>query len=149
MWEIGFDPRVVIDVDGGSRACTFRHGAACAAKQAECCGGLRTGSLLTPASAELERAGAQEMIVLVGSPAAGKSTFAKRHLASYQRISQDDLGSLAKCKHQCAAALRDKKSVVIDSTNRNRAVRGGWVALAQEKVRCPCSRTRCAGSQEG
>ena len=56
-----------------------------------------------------------DLIVLVGSPGAGKSTFVKRHLVTlgYERINQDTLGTKEKCLEIATRYLETKKSVVI------------------------------------
>lgn len=85
--------------------------------------------------------GKQEMVVLVGSPSAGKTTFFERYFAphSYAHINRDTLGSTAKCVHQCRAALKEGLSVVIDNTNPSIATRKLYLDVAKEigvPVRC-------------
>ncbi|XP_071657207.1 bifunctional polynucleotide phosphatase/kinase isoform X2 [Patagioenas fasciata] len=60
-----------------------------------------------------------EVVVAVGFPGAGKSTFLKRHFvpAGYAHVSRDALGSWQRCVAACAAALAQKRAVVIDNTN--------------------------------
>lgn len=83
----------------------------------------------------------QEVIVLVGRPASGKSTFAKKHLIpkGYVHINQDTLKTKDKCIKAAREALNNGKSVVIDNTNPNPDVRKDYIALAKEKgvnIRC-------------
>jgi bifunctional polynucleotide phosphatase/kinase len=56
-----------------------------------------------------------EIIVFVGSPASGKTSFAQRHLlkANYTHINQDALKSRDKCVRAAIEALESGKSVVI------------------------------------
>ncbi|RLN55309.1 hypothetical protein BBJ28_00021499 [Nothophytophthora sp. Chile5] len=89
----------------------------------------------------------QELIVLVGPPASGKSFFAKTHLKSYAVVSQDELRTLTNCKKKCLEALEQKKSVAIDNTNRDPRTRKEWLAIAEQQV-CTdtglhCSCIRC------
>ncbi len=62
----------------------------------------------------------QEMIIFMGSPGSGKSTFYHAHLTSYTRINQDQLGTKEKCIKACQQALAEKKSVVIDNLNQTK-----------------------------
>ncbi|CAI5742607.1 unnamed protein product [Hyaloperonospora brassicae] len=81
----------------------------------------------------------QELVVLVGPPASGKSFFAKTHLSSYVVVSQDELRTAANCRKKCIEAIAQKKSVVIDNTNRDPRARKEWIAIAKEKnlpIRC-------------
>ncbi|SPQ99837.1 unnamed protein product (mitochondrion) [Plasmodiophora brassicae] len=83
--------------------------------------------LVGPASPSLE------ILLLQAWPGSGKTTFATAHLsASHTIVNQDTLASLAKCLKAAEAALSDGKSVCIDNTNANRAVRAQWVALAKK-----------------
>lgn len=96
--------------------------------------------LFRPPHASLPaEADAPEILLLVGPPASGKSTFCKAHLPNYERVNQDTLKTVAKCRQAAAEAVRAGKRVVVDSTNRDRAARAGWVELAREltvPVRC-------------
>ncbi|KAJ3020657.1 hypothetical protein HKX48_000451 [Thoreauomyces humboldtii] len=77
------------------------------------------------------RAG-QEMIVVVGSPASGKSSFVKTHFLpyGYAHINQDTLKTLAKCLSMAKTALEVGQSVVIDNTNPTVEVRKQYIQLA-------------------
>jgi bifunctional polynucleotide phosphatase/kinase len=73
----------------------------------------------------------QELILFMGSPGSGKSTFYHNYLQSYVRVSQDQLGTAAKCIKACQAALAEKKSVVIDNLNQTKEQRSRYIPLAQ------------------
>lgn len=81
------------------------------------------------------------VIMFVGSPAAGKSTFYRRHLQrhGYARINQDELRSSSKCLSKLDQLLRGKVSVVLDNTNPSRASRKPYIELAKKhgaNIRC-------------
>ncbi|XP_063157007.1 bifunctional polynucleotide phosphatase/kinase isoform X2 [Candoia aspera] len=80
-----------------------------------------------------------ELVVAVGFPAAGKSTFLKRHLASvgYVYVNQDTLGSWKKCVALCETSLQAGKSVVVDNTNPDLESRRRYTECA-EKANIPC-----------
>ncbi|KDO23095.1 hypothetical protein SPRG_11939 [Saprolegnia parasitica CBS 223.65] len=82
---------------------------------------------------------ATEMVVLVGSPASGKSTFCRTYFGDYARINQDTLKTPAKCKQAALESLRGGKSVLIDNTNRDVKSRKEWIEMAKAQgvsVRC-------------
>ena len=56
-----------------------------------------------------------ELVLLVGYPSMGKSTLHRKHFgpAGYEHISQDALGSRAKCIKAAEEALASGKSCVI------------------------------------
>lgn len=79
-----------------------------------------------------------EMIILVGYPASGKSTFAKRNLAKhdYVIVNRDTLKTQDKCEKAVIEALKAKKSVVVDNTNPGKDARSTYIKLA-EKLNVP------------
>ena len=81
----------------------------------------------------------QEMIVLVGSPASGKSTFCRTFFPTYTRINQDTLKTRPRCVEEATKALKKGESVCIDNTNATKEVRQIWIRLAKNanvSVRC-------------
>ncbi|KAF9365465.1 hypothetical protein BGX34_009894 [Mortierella sp. NVP85] len=80
----------------------------------------------------------QRVILLVGPPGSGKSTFAKaltRVVPEYVRVNQDDLGSRAACEEIATSALLAKdrtQSVIIDRCNFDHQQRRVWLKLAQQ-----------------
>ncbi|PKC67399.1 PNK3P-domain-containing protein [Rhizophagus irregularis] len=82
-----------------------------------------------------------EVIVFVGYPASGKSSFAEKWLISngYVHVNQDKLKTKAKCIKSCEEALQEKKPVVIDNTNADVESRKAYIDLAKNykvPVRC-------------
>jgi len=83
----------------------------------------------------------QELILLVGFPASGKSTFSKRYLIpqGYVHINRDTLKTQPKCLKALREALSAGKSAVVDNTNPSVASRGEYIKIASDSgipVRC-------------
>lgn len=90
-------------------------------------------------SQEKYTAEGQELVLMVGQPASGKSTFTKRHFASYARVNQDTLQTKAKCWLEVRNQLSAGRSVVVDNTNPSREARKAYIDMAREynvPVRC-------------
>jgi len=107
---------------------------------------IESKSLLEPAASKLVL-GKQEMIVLVGSPAAGKSHFAREHLVpkGYVHVNRDTLGTWQKCVKAATDAMEKGSCVVIDNTNPDKESRRRYVDAAKDAgdvtVRCFVMRT--------
>jgi len=83
----------------------------------------------------------QEVVIMVGRPASGKSTFTKKYFVphGYIRINRDELKTQAKCQKAVKDALAEGCSVVVDNTNPTSKVRAEYISIAQENdvpVRC-------------
>ena len=80
--------------------------------------GIDPHRLLEPESASITGS-SQEVILFIGPPASGKTTFYQKHLQpqGYVHINRDTLGSWQKCIAECEKAIELGKSVVIDNTN--------------------------------
>eukprot|EP01063_Lacrimia_lanifica_P012819 TRINITY_DN19526_c0_g1_i1.p1 TRINITY_DN19526_c0_g1~~TRINITY_DN19526_c0_g1_i1.p1 ORF type:complete len:604 (+),score=116.41 TRINITY_DN19526_c0_g1_i1:46-1857(+) len=83
----------------------------------------------------------QELVINVGPPASGKSTFTRKHFVphGYVHISRDDLGTAAKCGKALRAALAGGHSAVLDNTSPAVATRAVYINIAQAAgvpVRC-------------
>jgi bifunctional polynucleotide phosphatase/kinase len=71
-----------------------------------------------------------ELVLLVGSPASGKTRFAHCYFLphGYVHINQDTLKE--KCLKACQEALSNQQSCIIDNTNPDPATRGEYVKIA-------------------
>ena len=81
----------------------------------------------------------QEIIILVGAPASGKSTFIKTYYPHYKYINQDELKTLAKCKYMFKSYLYQKFNVIVDNTNKDIKTRKHWIDMAtifKIQIRC-------------
>ncbi|KAF2266661.1 PNK3P-domain-containing protein [Lojkania enalia] len=82
-----------------------------------------------------------EIVLLCGSPGAGKSTFYWRHLQplGYERVNQDILKTREKCLKAATELIKERTSVVVDNTNADPPTREYWVKLAKDlevPIRC-------------
>ncbi len=92
------------------------------------------------------------LIVLVGPPGSGKSTWTRRHCSGAVVVSQDDLIEAitpdgfdpalrpvyAAAEEAIArAALLRAHNVIVDRTNRTRALRERWIRIAHETSAAP------------
>jgi len=99
------------------------------------------------------------LILLVGVPGSGKSTWAYRNAQSAIMVSQDDLidaitpsgfdGSArpiyAAAEESIArSALSAGRTVIVDRTNRTRTLRQRWIAIAREARRPVVAIAMCA-----
>ncbi len=78
-----------------------------------------------------------ELLIFVGLPGSGKSTYYRGHFAATHVQVSKDLMSKASARdelqrRQIAAALGAGKPVVVDNTNPSPAVRAPLVALGRE-----------------
>uniref|UniRef100_A0A336MJT2 CSON000292 protein n=1 Tax=Culicoides sonorensis TaxID=179676 RepID=A0A336MJT2_CULSO len=83
----------------------------------------------------------QEVIVMVGMPASGKSSFARKHFetSGYAYINRDSLGSWQKCVSALEKAIQENKSAVIDNTNPDAESRKRYIEVAKKrKIPCRC-----------
>ena len=81
----------------------------------------------------------KEIVILVGYPASGKSTFARTKLPSHHILSGDELKTLPKMIKEAKKQLDAGKSVVFDATNPKPENRSKIIELAKTykiPVRC-------------
>lgn len=88
---------------------------------------------------KLKKSLTQELIILVGYPASGKTYFTKKYLYDYKHINQDELKTLSKCLTLTEKEIQNKKSIVIDNTNPSKDTRKKYLDLCKKyniKSRC-------------
>ena len=77
------------------------------------------------------------VLVMVGTPGVGKTTFAETLIGScgsvcWTRCSQDDEGDRGRVETRARKALSEGSSVVIDRTDYDRSQREHWIRIANE-----------------
>lgn len=82
-----------------------------------------------------------DIIILVGYPGSGKSTYANNVLVplGYERINQDILKTKQKCIKETKNLLKLEKNIVIDNTNPDKDTRKQYINLAKDynySIRC-------------
>ncbi|CAO4375352.1 unnamed protein product [Caenorhabditis nigoni] len=101
--------------------------------------------LLEPEDAPL-KTDKPEIIVMVGFPGSGKSTFA-RWLAEqngYKIINRDTLGTWQKCVATARSHLKNGDSLIIDNTSPDKESRQRYVDIAKELgIGCRCFVMNC------
>jgi bifunctional polynucleotide phosphatase/kinase len=83
----------------------------------------------------------KEIILMIGYPGSGKSTFVNNILIpmGYIRINRDTLKTVTKCINETKKYLINQKSIVIDNINHNIKSREKYIKLAKSynyNVRC-------------
>ncbi|KAG8953997.1 hypothetical protein FRC04_000981 [Tulasnella sp. 424] len=101
------------------------------------CGVFELAPLFTPTSTPLIPANPikPEIVLFVGYPAAGKTSFYKRHFApaGYVHVNQDTLKTKPKCLAAVREAIANGQSCVVDNTNRDLATRADYHKIARER----------------
>ncbi|KAH8556741.1 AAA domain-containing protein [Umbelopsis sp. PMI_123] len=84
----------------------------------------------------------KRMLVLVGLPGSGKSTFATKLVATkpeWRRVNQDDLGSRPACEHATKRHIAKGFNIVIDRSNFDSKQRRTWIDIAyNNNMRVDC-----------
>ncbi|CAI2367772.1 unnamed protein product [Moneuplotes crassus] len=80
---------------------------------------------------------AQEVVVFVGAPGSGKSTFWKNYLKDYVRVNNEILKTKQKCIEAARKILKEGKSCVVDNTNPKIETRSDYISIAEE-FKVPC-----------
>eukprot|EP00744_Colponema_vietnamica_P012467 GILI01017494.1.p1 GENE.GILI01017494.1~~GILI01017494.1.p1 ORF type:complete len:467 (-),score=102.75 GILI01017494.1:70-1470(-) len=74
----------------------------------------------------------QELVLIVGSAASGKSTLTTTFFSNYVRVNQDTLGSKPKCISAVKQALSSGKSAVVDNQNKDALTRREYIKIAKD-----------------
>lgn len=74
----------------------------------------------------------KEMILMIGIPGSGKTTFSKNYYSDYQIINMDTLKTKVKCLKECEKQLKLENNVVIDNTNMEIISREDYISLAKK-----------------
>lgn len=96
--------------------------------------------LIEPSEAQI-KLNEQELIIMIGYPASGKSYFCNNYLRKegYEVINRDTLNSMQKCVSLIENALDKKKSCVVDNTNPDPFSRKKFIDIATKKgIKCRC-----------
>eukprot|EP01061_Rhynchopus_euleeides_P033931 TRINITY_DN574_c2_g1_i1.p1 TRINITY_DN574_c2_g1~~TRINITY_DN574_c2_g1_i1.p1 ORF type:complete len:594 (+),score=184.10 TRINITY_DN574_c2_g1_i1:188-1783(+) len=88
----------------------------------------------------------QEVVLFVGPPASGKTSFAEKHLLSkgYVHVNRDTLNTQSKCQKALREAVAAGKSAVVDNTNPCPSTRKEYIKIAAKAdipIRCFYFRT--------
>lgn len=75
--------------------------------------------LIFTANAQIPGPSQPELLVCVGAPGCGKSTFARQYSDTYTIVSQDELGTWKACLERARKSLINSRSAIIDNTNRD------------------------------
>ena len=74
-----------------------------------------------------------EIVLMIGYPACGKSSFTKKKYNNYKIINQDALKTKAKCLKTLKLYLKQTNNIVIDNLNQDIKTRKEYIDLAKEK----------------
>ena len=76
---------------------------------------------------------APEIIILIGPPGCGKSTFSNQEkFGHYMKINQDTLKTLEKCVKTAKHAMQNNQSIIIDNTNPSEKTRQKYLEIMPE-----------------
>jgi bifunctional polynucleotide phosphatase/kinase len=75
-----------------------------------------------------------ELVLLVGFPGCGKSTFSMKHYSSYVYINQDTDKTKEKSIKKLKEAVKQKKSIIVDNTNLNYENRQEYINLVMQSL---------------
>jgi len=68
------------------------------------------------------------MVINMGPPGSGKSTFCKNYLPNFVRVNNDEYnGNSKKSLQKAKQAISDGKNLVIDNTNRDVKTRKDYI----------------------
>jgi bifunctional polynucleotide phosphatase/kinase len=77
----------------------------------------------------------QEIVLLIGPPSSGKSTFCASYFPNYTLVNMDTLKTKAKCLKATREAIAQGKSVIIDNTNPSKKSRAEYISIIKGKMK--------------
>lgn len=81
----------------------------------------------------------RELVIMLGYPGSGKSSYVRNNMSGYIVVNMDTLKSKKKCLSVCEFGMKNGQSVVIDNTNPDKKTRKEYIDLALKykfSVRC-------------
>ncbi len=72
----------------------------------------------------------KDLIIMIGFPGSGKSTFINKYLANYEIISLDNEKTISKCLKLLNKYMEEGKNIVIDNTNPSKDSRKKFIDIA-------------------
>jgi predicted kinase len=124
-----FDLQIAIDQLLSAQASgDLPKGESCASEAEQM---LTSGSSLDKGRPKAAAPNRVRLVVLVGLPGSGKSTFAEQFAdAGWAVVCQDVLGNRKACEEAADAALAAGRQVVVDRTNIDTTQRAHWLRIA-------------------
>lgn len=82
---------------------------------------------------KFEKPEKQTVVIFVGFPGSGKTSFYKKHFKplGFIHINQDALKTKAKCQKEYLKMLKNKKNITVDNTNPNKEKREYYIQQAK------------------
>lgn len=72
------------------------------------------------------------LVLMIGYPASGKSTWCKKMIPDYSYINRDTLKDMKKCVKRCDEELSKGNSVVVDNLNYTKEMREKFISIANK-----------------
>ncbi|KAM7534241.1 hypothetical protein Aperf_G00000118449 [Anoplocephala perfoliata] len=87
-----------------------------------------------PVPSALKNVKSPAVVLMVGYPASGKSTFCNEYLKDlgFQIVSRDTIKDMKKCVSKCQELLEAGSSIVVDNTNVDAASRSSFLQIAKK-----------------
>jgi bifunctional polynucleotide phosphatase/kinase len=74
----------------------------------------------------------KNLIIMMGYPASGKSTYVNQNLSDFVSVSRDELKTMEKCEKVAEISLKEGKDVVIDNVNFKKDDRERFILLGKK-----------------